>query len=555
MASNLPVGIDTVNEVAYRGGHSLLQVKERIEHGMAFIPNSTLSVDLARLREDGFQLDTLTSEVFAVILPNPRCSSLEESKVIDKLTFVVRLNGKVYYKMVASKLGSDLVIPIQVDVQTVDLSTVAPASVTDYSAKDCLRGVWANVHLSRHPSLFPVCRPQCLEAARGGHALLSCFIEGCESQRIRLDTNSGYAQSFLDMKSSTAGTIIGIDSLPAKGHPLINFGRGKGGREDRFWSGIAVRGSKRLTFDIQKIRRHLKSFGQQFDVFVSRAGLVQLDRTSCRVSNSQSLKSRKGQGMLFATFSVYVDGELRAKTLIDMKNRSIAADTIVVPLPWQARTLTLEVNYSSTTARRCTRAVWAGAELRPAKRLHWTKCQELCEERAARGSVYLSCLIGVCTGKLAVQSNPPVFYLQRADRGIGMDTSGTQNQQPLWLAHTNTPLKRGLAAQAPSRILFDLDALRLAHVSFTTFSVQPGINRYSRCRRMPSSGEFRIYLDGQLAYTQRFAHARQDSAREVHLPVGSVHHLQLVTRNIFRLSPPCALTVWGDARLWSLLPV
>ena len=557
MDGTFPVGVDTIRETSYRGAEHFTQLSKSFNQGLSFTPNTTFTVQLTDLRRDGFKVDTFSAQAVSIVLASEDCRTVSRYKNLIATTFTISINGKAYKEFHSSNQPTNVLIPLAEDARTLELETSVSGPVSSYEVSRCIRGVWGGAQLTRHPRTFPACRPECQSAAHRGHGLLSCFLDGCRFDRVRLSINDGLRQPYLDMSQSTPGTVIGIDSLPARGHLDIQFQESIGSHPDRFSSGVAVRGSREITFDIPKIRRSLATFGHSYDVFVTKVGLMPLSSPVCQTILSSLSDGGDGGLSPLANFSVKVDGVIRTYSVITHHElQSLPGKEVIVPVPAHAKKLSLSVKYFNLVTRRCTRAVWAGAQLRPAVHLGFRRCQRRCQEDSSNGVHFLSCFLGVCSGLSALHDNPPFFWLRRTTMGAGMDTTGVwSDRRPIWLSHASAPSPRGIGARAPSIMAFDLDAMRLANLTFTTLSLEPGIDQGPGCRRGHIGGEFRVYVDKRLAFARRIAHSRQVGGGEVHIPCANAHRIELITRTAFHPQLSCANAVWANARLWTFLPV
>lgn len=164
----------------------------------------------------------------------------------------------------------------------------------------------------------------------------------------------------------------------------------------------------------------------------------------------------------------------------------------------------------------------------------------------ATAQIYLSDHLGV-TGCTATASNPPYMTIVGgAQYGIGRDTPGNWNCEPIAFRRRGV-FQRGLGAApsqfAPTVIEFDLDAIRqTTSQRLDVFEATAGINHDGSV----NGARFEVYLDGALRASEDVASV-DDDAKTIRLPVSKTHVLLLVTTRLGNWNRNHA--AWGDCKL------
>eukprot|EP00118_Oscarella_pearsei_P010219 m.61950 g.61950 ORF g.61950 m.61950 type:complete len:713 (+) comp35033_c0_seq1:67-2205(+) len=480
------------------------------EYGIRFDGPLRLRVDLAKLRSLGFQFDYFSVRVG--MLSSPACA---------------KATGRVKFRIFADESESLLEETalrnlnrsreLQVNVSGAAVLKLVALPSASLIKSNCSVGAWADAKLTKGRPLFPACLKQCIPFSKNRHARLSCFMGTCPGQGIsrRLPNIMTF------YKSRDRQLCLG---WPCGSAPL---------------DAIAMQYGSHLQFNLTAMRK----LGYPADVFVAKVA-VQV-RKSCA-----NRSFRHGWKAVFP-FRVQTGAGNTAQvhTWYGITDDNDDATTEIALDVSNKETIVLRTDAKSKQDQRCAYGLWKVATLVPYEQLHFPACNaESCQKQIARGKAYLSCFLGVCSGKVATKSHAPFFEMHYATRGIGADCPGA------WRGGHNsiqfrrgTPLKFGIGAAADSSITFDLNALRRHGLRFNTFIVQIGIDRKIRgeCRLFTSGSKFRVAVDNRVELDGRIKHRGMVQSHAI--DVSGAHRLQLSTFTLF--GDRCAHAAWGEAYL------
>eukprot|EP00294_Goniomonas_avonlea_P005175 CAMPEP_0114552440 /NCGR_PEP_ID=MMETSP0114-20121206/7125_1 /TAXON_ID=31324 /ORGANISM="Goniomonas sp, Strain m" /LENGTH=856 /DNA_ID=CAMNT_0001737315 /DNA_START=17 /DNA_END=2587 /DNA_ORIENTATION=+ len=184
-----------------------------------------------------------------------------------------------------------------------------------------------------------------------------------------------------------------------------------------------------------------------------------------------------------------------------------------------------------------------------AKALQRKMVDSRCRAAAAKGTVYLSCLLGVKPGHTQAKSFKPFMTLHRhGGYALGADCAGRwpagSNKKSIYLAGKGK-FVWGVGAHSPSDFSYDLRAIRRLGARFSRFKATVGIDSKSHCTTTKGS-TFIVYVDGRKKF--QFSTASMKSFRDlnIHLPA-SAKTLRL--RNLDYRGRYCNHAVWANAKL------
>ena len=423
----------------------------------------------------------------------------------------------------------------------------------------CVSALWIKPRLipratRRQNRILPPCKEYCRsELYRSGRAPLSCFMDGCNGSRVRLDKRTAQKQPYIVFPCHARPVSVGIDTSVLRRTKNITFFHSRAARQQT--PGLGMKGNAEVTFDLARIRANLarQSPGKPFDMLSANVGLVPVHKSGCLWTskgrlyhvNSSGGSNRPQHLSVQARFSVFADGVFVEAISVS----ELLSKEIVALLRSSARHLTLRVAYNDSLSKRCTRPAWADIELQHTSQLSLLDCQARCAAKIESGIAPLSCFTGTCPGRVTRTSFRPFFWVEQAAYGVGVDT--TEGKPSFRLGGQGQYLKWGLGAQPTSSIMFDLHALRRHNITFNTFSSYVGIDTRTVCSYHRGQANFRVYLDNKLVYGRRLLH----EVEMFHLSVRGARWLKLVTKysDALDIEGVCAHAVWGSARLWNLL--
>ena len=228
----------------------------------------------------------------------------------------------------------------------------------------------------------------------------------------------------------------------------------------------------------------------------------------------------------------------------------------------------------------CGMVVLANATLtRQEEMATFSRCQVDCFSEISSHIVPLSCFLGrmrrrnhgfACPGQVTRRSDRNRFtqiVLANSMARIGIDRGGRWTpSSPIQLQHGNgmkmngthqrETFKRGIGAYPDTRINVNLTAFRAAGMDFTHFSSLAGLDLSSGCAPSGLSGvQFRILLDGRLAFSTDISHAW--ATKMLMVDVRNYLQLSLVTLRgrlqVMNRSPACTPAVWANPVLQKLV--
>lgn len=478
-----------------------------------------------------------------------------------KVVFTVRSANSEQSVTVNTGQEQTLEIDIPPDESTLLFNTKVE-DLSPLEADQCVSPVWIEPRLLPESAAAEKqqssCKRHCTaDLLRSGRAPLTCFVAGCSGERFRLNRSTATKQPFIIFPCNQKPSIIGIDTAVTRNTQDIRFHHDYVIEEQPhtgFVSGIGMKGSSEITFDLAMIRHNLSHVSPhtEFDLLKARVGLIPVQKRGCSWTADNLVRpmtSQQAPTPVSAKFSIFIDGQPAGSTRVT----GLYSKELVGNLKLSARHLTLRVTFPDNKSRRCTRPVWSDLNLQQTQTLYFASCQQQCANMAAEGTFPLSCFTGVCTGHMARHSFRPFFWIQKHTEGVGIDITESQKIKPFRLGSQRRVLRWGLGANPPSDLVFDLNAFRRSNLTFNTFSSHLGIDVSSLCGHAFGKAEFRVYLDGRLVLGRRLLHANYNT-EEFHIPVDGVRWLRLVTRFPTGRNSPgiCAYAVWGDAKLWTL---